>query len=140
MKKILLNLLFILIPTMGFSQDILGRWKTEDGTGIVEVYKSKDGKSFNGKLVWVEKPTNPDGTPATDDNNPDPKLRSRQLIGLNLLSDLKPNGNKYDGGTIYDPASGKTYKCSMFLEKGVLKVRGHVGPFHRTMDWIRVKE
>ena len=138
-KKVFLGAMFMLAPlTALFAQDVVGKWKLSDGSAIVEVYQ--DGGVYNGKIVWLKNPTEADGTPAVDDNNPDVKLRSRQLIGLNLLSDLKPNGEKYDGGTIYDPASGKTYKCSMFLEKGVLKVRGHVGPFHRTMDWIRVKE
>lgn len=135
MKKLALNLILLLIPIMGFSQDILGKWKTDDGTAIVEVYK--DGDAYSGRIVWLAEPVGADGQPTKDALNPDKSLRSRPVMGLNLLSDLKPKGNKYEGGTIYDPASGKTYRCSMFLEDGVLKVRGHVGPFHRTMDWIR---
>lgn len=135
MKQLILTLAFVLLPIFAFSQDIIGRWKTDTGTAIVEVYKNGD--AYNAKIVWLQKPTEEDGSPSKDKKNPDPKLRSRQLMGLNLLSDLKPNGDKYDGGTIYDPASGKTYKCSMFLQDGVLKVRGHVGPFYKTMDWIK---
>lgn len=120
---------------MAFSQDIIGKWKTDTGTAIVEVYKKGD--SYNAKIVWLAKPTDPDGSPAKDGNNPDPKLKSRSLMGLNLLYGLKPKGDRYEGGTIYDPANGKTYKCSMFLQDGVLKVRGHLGPFYRTMDWIK---
>lgn len=119
------------------AQEILGRWKTDDGTAIVEVYKAGD--SLNGRIVWLAEPTMSDGTPCKDVFNPDKSLRDREIIGLNMLSGLKQKGDKWEGGTIYDPASGKTYRCSMFLEKGVLKVRGHVGPFHRTMDWFRVK-
>ncbi len=135
MKQMILSLALVLIPAFAFSQDIIGKWKTDDGTAIVEVYKN--GESYNAKIVWLEEPTEKDGSPAKDGNNPDPKLRKRPLMGLNLLSDLKLKGNRYEGGTIYDPANGKTYKCSMFLQDGVLKVRGYVGPFYRTMDWIR---
>ena len=136
MKKFFVSAVLVALSFTGISaQDILGRWKTDDGTAIVEVYKAGD--AYNGKIVWLEEPTMKDGSPMKDVMNPDPSLRGRELMGLNLLSGLKPNGDKYDNGTIYDPASGKTYRCSMFLEKGVLKVRGHVGPFHRTMDWIR---
>ena len=75
-----------------YAQDVVGKWKLEDGTAIVEVYKQGD--VFNGKIVWLEKPTEDDGSPAKDDNNPDAKLRSRELIGLNMLSGLKKDGNE----------------------------------------------
>ena len=124
-----------------FAQDVVGKWKLEDGTAIVEVYKSGD--AYNGKIVWLLHPTEDDGTPAVDNNNPDPKLRSRQLIGLNMLSGLKKTGTEYSGGSIYDPGNGKTYNCSMKVEGNVLKVRGSLdkkGLIGRTMDWFRVEE
>ena len=105
-----------------FAQDVIGKWKLEDGSAIVEVYKQGD--VFNGKIVWLQNPTEPDGSPAVDDNNPDAKLRSRKLIGLNMLSNLKKDGSEYTGGSIYDPGYGKTYYCSMKVEGDVLHVRG----------------
>lgn len=123
------------------AQDIIGKWKLEDGSAIVEVYLQ--GNVFNGRIVWLETPTNADGTPVLDTNNPDKSLQSRQLINLNMLSGLKADGKEYNGGTIYDPGNGKTYNCSMKVEKGVLKVRGSLdkrGLLGRTMDWFRVKE
>ena len=86
MKKILVCMSVMLFSLSGFAQDVVGKWKLEDGTAIVEVYKQGD--VFNGKIVWLEKPTEADGTPTKDKNNPDAKLRSRQLIGLNMLSNL----------------------------------------------------
>ena len=105
-------MIFMLAPLVAtFAQDVVGKWKLEDGTAIVEVYQ--EGDAFNGKIVWLEKPTEADGSPAVDNNNPDAKLRSRQLIGLNMLSGLKKDGGEYTGGKIYDPGNGKTYNCSM---------------------------
>ena len=123
------------------AQDIIGKWKLEDGSAIVEVYRQ--GNVFNGRIVWLETPINADGTPVLDTNNPDKSLQSRQLINLNMLSGLKAEGKEYNGGTIYDPGNGKTYNCSMKVENGVLKVRGSLdkrGLLGRTMDWFRVKE
>ena len=141
MKKILISIVFAIIPFVGcFAQDVIGKWKLEDGSAIVEVYKQGD--SFNGKIVWLEEPNGPDGGPAKDRNNPDSKLRSRQLIGLNMLDGLKKTGSEYSGGKIYDPGNGKTYNCSMKVEGDVLKVRGSLdkkGLIGRTMDWFRVK-
>lgn len=139
MKKILFSIFALLLPfSAAFAQDVIGKWKLEDGSAIVEVYKSGD--AFNGKIVWLNEPNDPDGTPAKDGNNPDPSLRSRKLIGLNMLSGLKKNGNEYTGGLIYDPGNGKTYNCSMRVEGNVLKVRGSLdkkGRIGRTMDWFR---
>ena len=134
-------MIFMLTPlTAIFAQDVVGKWKLADGSAIVEVYQ--DGDVFNGKIVWLEKPTEADGSPAVDDKNPDAKLRTRKVLGLNMLSGLKKNAGEYSGGSIYDPGNGKTYNCSMKVEGDVLKVRGSLdkrGLLGRTMDWFRVK-
>ena len=122
------------------AQDVIGKWKLEDGSAIVEVYQ--EGNVFNGKIVWLKNPTEADGTPAVDSNNPDKSLRKRQILGLNMLHGLKKDGEKYAGGKIYDPSNGKTYNCSMQVSGDVLKVRGSLdarGLLGRTMDWFRVK-
>lgn len=141
MKKIFISMIFMLAPLCAaFAQDVVGKWKLEDGTAIVEVYQQGD--VFNGKIVWLQNPTEADGRPAVDDKNPDAKLRTRQVLGLNMLSGLKKDGGEYSGGTIYDPGNGKTYNCSMKVEGDVLKVRGSLdkkGLIGRTMDWFRVK-
>ena len=141
MKKIIFSFILMLMPLAGaFAQDVIGKWKLEDGSAIVEVYK--EGDAFNGKIVWLQNPTEADGSPAVDANNPDKALRSRQLIGLNMLSGLKKTGTEYSGGKIYDPGNGKTYNCSMKVEGDELKVRGSLdkkGLLGRTMDWFRVK-
>jgi uncharacterized protein (DUF2147 family) len=141
MKKFLMSMILMLAPIAAtFAQDVVGKWKLEDGTAIVEVYQNGD--VFNGKIVWLEKPTEADGTPAVDDKNPDPKLRKRQIIGLNMLSNLKKTGTEYSGGSIYDPGNGKTYNCSMKVEGDILRVRGSLdkkGLLGRTMNWFRVK-
>ena len=122
------------------AQDVIGKWKLEDGSAIVEVYQ--EGNVYNGKIVWLKNPTESDGTPAVDSNNPDMSLRKRQILGLNMLHGLKKDGEKYAGGKIYDPGNGKTYNCSMKVEGDVLRVRGSLdakGLLGRTMDWFRVK-
>ena len=141
MKKIIFSFILMLMPVAAaFAQDVIGKWKLGDGSAVVEIYKSGD--SFNGKIVWLEEPTDAAGKPSVDKNNPDKSLRTRPLMGLNLLSGLKKDGGEYTGGTIYDPANGKTYNCSMKVEGDVLKVRGSLdkkGLLGRTMDWFRQK-
>ena len=140
-KKVILGAFLVFAPlTALLAEDVLGKWKLSDGSAIVEVYQNGD--VYNGKIVWLQNPTEADGSPAVDNNNPDAKLRSRQLIGLNMLSNLKKGEGEYSGGSIYDPGNGKTYNCSMKVEGDVLKVRGSLdkrGLLGRTMDWFRVK-
>ena len=141
MKKIC-TIIIALFAGLGIvsAQEVIGKWKLDDGSAIVEVYKSGD--SYNGKIVWLKDANMPDGSPVCDLNNPDKSLRSRKLMGLNMLSGLKKNGNEYTEGTIYDPGNDKTYNCSMKVEGDVLKVRGSLdkkGRIGRTMDWFRVK-
>ena len=141
MKKIILSIACMVSALAAASaQDVIGKWKLEDGSAIVEVYQ--EGNVYNGKIVWLKNPTEADGTPAVDSNNPDKSLRKRQILGLNMLHGLKKDGEKYAGGKIYDPGNGKTYNCSMKVEGDVLRVRGSLdakGLLGRTMDWFRVK-
>lgn len=141
MKKIFtVSIIMFTSLAAAFAQDVTGRWKLEDGSAIVEVYQ--EGDTFNGKIVWLEEPTQDDGSPSVDSNNPDASLRGRQIMGLNMLNGLKKSGEEYTGGSIYDPGNGKTYNCSMKVEGDVLKVRGSLdkkGLLGRTMDWFRVK-
>lgn len=141
MKKIIFIIAALLTTALAASaQDVLGKWKLENGSAIVQVYKS--GENYNGKIVWLKKATEADGTPAVDKNNPKPELQTRKLIGLNMLSGLKKTGDEYTGGRIYDPANGKTYYCSFKVEGNTLRVRGSLdkkGLLGRTMNWFRVK-
>lgn len=132
MRKIFALMMLALFSVAANAQNILGKWKTEKGDANVEIYQQ--GEKVNGKIIWLEK-----GPDTKDAHNPNAKLRERKLTGVNILSDLTKKGDKWEGGKIYDPKSGKTYKCSMWMEGDKLKVRGHLGIFHDTQTWKRVK-
>ncbi len=54
--------------------------------------------------------------------------------------DLKPDGaNEWAGGTILDPANGKTYKSKMELQPGgkKLDVSGCIAFICRAQTWLR---
>ena len=82
MKKVLLLLVMAFVAMAGYSQEVLGKWLTEAGNAQVEIYL--DGNKLNGKIVWLEK-----GPDTKDTHNPDPKLQSRKLMGVHILSGLK---------------------------------------------------
>jgi uncharacterized protein (DUF2147 family) len=143
MRKCSLALLFAMMFCITASaqkaDDLLGKWLNPSGEGQIQIYK-KDSKYY-GKLVWLKIPDR-DGKPKTDIKNPDPSLRSKPELGLEILKDFTFNGEDvYEDGTIYDPKSGKTYRCKMTLESNHLKIRGYIGIslFGRTEVWTRVK-
>lgn len=122
------------------SDAILGSWANPNGQDHILIYKK--GNKYFGKLDWIKIPNDEHGKPKTDINNPDPALRSRPDLGLELLKDFTFDGdNVYNDGTVYDPKNGKTYSCKLTLEGNTLKLRGYIGIslFGRTEIWTRVK-
>ncbi|MDC1067638.1 DUF2147 domain-containing protein [Candidatus Kapabacteria bacterium] len=115
--------------------DIFGTWLTQDQDGKFEIYE-RDGKFF-GKLVWGKNPNK------LDENNPNPKLRNRKLVGSEILTEFIFDNGEWVDGKIYDPRDGDTYSCNMWLEDlNTLKIRGYVGIslFGKTVTWTRFKE
>ena len=119
----------------------VGRWKTiDDETGkvksIVEVYAAKDG-SYAGKVVEILHSTrgpNPVCDKCKGAN------KDKPVKGMVILWGLKPDGdNEFAGGTILDPAKGKTYKSKMELQAGGAKlgVSGCVAFICREQVWVR---
>jgi uncharacterized protein (DUF2147 family) len=141
----LLALLFFtfLFSTAAMAQKgdaILGSWANPNGQDHILIYKK--GNKYFGRLGWIKFPNDETGKPKTDKNNPDPALRSRPDLGLELLKDFTFDGdNMYEDGTVYDPKNGKTYSCKLTLEGNTLKLRGYIGIslFGRTEIWTRVK-
>jgi uncharacterized protein (DUF2147 family) len=113
--------------------DILGEWVTEDRDCRVAMFKK--GHRYFGKIAAIRPPnylpgeTNDmDGKPRLDSNNQNEALRSRPLVGIELMKDFLFDNDKWTGGRIYDPKNGKTYECEISLaEDGKLHVRGYIG-------------
>jgi uncharacterized protein (DUF2147 family) len=117
-----------------------GTWLSGDGDGWIEITQTGSGLSG----IIRGSPNSDDDRPDTDAKNPNPALRSRPLIGLELFEGLSWDGDgRWAGGTIYDPNSGKTYRCIItWVDENTLKVRGYVGVpmLGRTETWTRVPD
>ncbi|AWH50329.1 DUF2147 domain-containing protein [Stenotrophomonas sp. SAU14A_NAIMI4_5] len=120
-----------------------GRWKTiDDKTGkvksIVEISQTANG-ALTGKVVEIlqsDKGPNPvcDGCEGANKNKP--------VKGMTILWNLsqdKGSHSKWSGGTILDPANGKTYKSKLELQPGggKLDVSGCIAFICRTQTWVR---
>lgn len=146
MRKLFLLSLLVLFGAVSYAQDenkVVGIWLTQDGDSKVTISKDTKGK-FNGQITWLKEPLK-DGKPKVDFNNPDPKLQSRPTMGLRLLEGFTYNKSdkEWVDGTIYDPKSGKTYKCYMWFEEdpNILSVKGFIGfaVIGKEVQWTRSK-
>jgi uncharacterized protein (DUF2147 family) len=128
--------------------DILGIWNNQEKDAQIEIFRCKD--KYCGKVVWINKPLYSadehgakTGLSRTDDNNPNPNLRSRPIISLQIMSDFEyPGDYSWVGGKVYDPKTGKTYTGKMTLvSSDRLLLRGYVifSLFGRTSTWTRVR-
>ena len=118
---------------------IEGVWYNDVKTAKIQIYKGADQK-FYGKIVWLKDPME-NGKARTDQENSNEQLRSRPLLGLQLLAGFVKDGNdKYVNGTIYDPKNGKTYSCKITYKGNTLDIRGYIGIslLGRTTTWQRV--
>ena len=151
MKKTVLCFTIVLISIMFSkmkaqeSDRIVGVWLNYNKDAHIEVFK-KDNKYY-GKIIWMKNPNNADGTPKLDTENPEEKLRSRKRLGLEIMKGLKYDDDEkeWEGGTIYDPQSGSTYKVYLWFEDNdytKLNMRGYIGfsLIGKTTQWFRVEK
>jgi uncharacterized protein (DUF2147 family) len=119
----------------------VGVWKTiDDNTGqpkgLVQITEA--GGVLTGKVIKSFKPLEGDKQFCTACKD---ERKGQPIIGLTILTGLKKNGDKYEGGNILDPENGNVYDCKMtMLEDGKkLNVRGFLGIslLGRTQTWVR---
>ena len=117
---------------------IAGTWESDEKDVRMEYFQ--EGDHYNARLLWGNKIVETDGTTSKKDaKNPDESLRSRNIIGIVSLTGLKWNGKEFTEGRIYDPPSGKTYKCKAWVAGDKLYLRGFMGfsMMGKTVAWHR---
>ena len=130
----------ILFSTLAWAEktDVEGRWLTQEGDGWITIQIVGD--SLEGSVAGSPDPKQREER-EFDDRNPDPNLRTRRLDGLTIMTGFEYEGEgHWSGGTVYDPNSGKTYKCTVKqLDANTLKIRGFIGIslFGRSETWTR---
>lgn len=99
---------------------------------------------MRGRVVGVAEPLFTEGPrsgePIVDLNNPDVSLRARSIAGIYVVEHLRRDGDRWRGGRLYDPRSGRRFSARARLEEdGMLRIRGYVGMplFGVTLRWRR---
>lgn len=128
--------------------DVLGLWNTANRDASIKIYKC--GSKYCGEIAWLKEPTYPagskegvPGTPILDRKNPNPGLRKKPLIGVQILVDFAFAGHKlWKNGKIYNSSNGKIYSGNFSLiSPDKLKVRGYIGisAIGGSTIWTRTK-
>lgn len=155
MPRIPLSLAFasvtalLMFSASAFAQSTIeGVWRTQQGT---EVTIAPCGNAFCGYITSVVVPdeimaanrealASMDPSEYFDANNEDPSLRSRPILGLEILRLRGRNPERLEG-TIYNPEDGKTYEGTFELtgdDSAILTGCGLFGMICRDERWERI--
>ena len=130
-----LALLMVSAGTASAQTAPLGDWLTAGASAVVKITPCATGEgTLCGRIVWLWDPAT-----VTDVRNSDRALRSRPLVGLEMLSGFRPGApGEWTGGRIYNPEDGNTYGATLKLRDATtLDVRGCVMVFCRSQVWRR---
>lgn len=112
---------------------VLGFWKEPAGSVI---HIESCGADVCATLVTLS----PSAPGRVDSKNPNRSLQPRSLCGLRIGEGFHLSSpSRAEGGTLYDPKSGKTYQGTMASSGDQLNLRGFVGLpiFGRSEKWVR---
>jgi len=104
-----------------------------DPGGYVEIRVGSCGNTRCGDITRIirRKP----GASLNDENNDNPALRDRPMLGLRILSDLRWDDGAWRG-KVYNPEDGGTYRTEVRPRpNGSLEVKGCLAFFCRTQIW-----
>ncbi|HYP57656.1 MAG TPA: DUF2147 domain-containing protein [Beijerinckia sp.] len=116
------------------SADPLGEWRVADGTATVQIKKC--GANLCGYVASTSTPA------GKDEKNPDPSKRSRSVLGIEVLINLKPEGNNIWSGITYNAEDGQLYTAKVSMKsEAALQIQGCVpnGGLCGSETWSRVK-
>lgn len=126
----------------GIPRDISGRWASQGFSSIVDFHGcAGDVRKLCGTVKWLWIADDEGGGHRTDRNNPNRALRSRQVVGLDIIQNFESTApNVWSGGTLYNPIDGRTFTGTIRQERGVLRLRGCAMGFCKTQIWRRPED
>ncbi len=83
--------------------DLSGVWQTETAGSTVRI--ARCGAGYCGTIAATP-------GPGLDSQNPDATLRTRKLVGVQIMQAGTPSGEGFEG-SLYNPKDGKTYSGSL---------------------------
>ena len=135
---VLVSMLSTLFAAPALAQNsAIGLWKNVEPDKVTLIRLYEDGGKLLGRIEKVLK-NNVEDTAATcvkckDEN------KGKPMAGLQLIWDMKPDGDKWSGGKLLDPDSGRIVNCKLETAEGGTKllVKGSIAFLSKTQTWTR---
>ncbi len=118
--------------------DPRGLWLAQDGA---QVRVMSCGKALCGRIASPKSPTDPDtGQEWTDRDNPDPRLRDRPLVGVEVFISMMPDGPGTWTGQLYNTDSGQTVPGHLYeVGPQTIKIEGCLGALCGGQNLSRIR-
>jgi uncharacterized protein (DUF2147 family) len=126
-----LSLVMLAVPASAQPADPSGTYLSE--TGETRVRIARCGGAYCGTIISIQ-------GEAKDVNNPDPKLKGSNLVGIQMISNIQPTAEGFTG-QLYNYKDGKTYSGKMSFAGGkAMQLSGCVfgGLICRSQTWAKV--
>jgi uncharacterized protein (DUF2147 family) len=112
----------------------MGTWRVTDGTANVEIAPCYN--ALCGTVAWSDKPDQ------KDNKNPDASQRNRPVLGIMVLQNMQPQGDKWVG-SVYNARDGHTYDAKISMRgEDTLRMEGCLpgGVICGGQNWSRVAQ
>ena len=136
MKKISFFIAMLISSNLFAESDLFGYWLTPGSIVLIE----NCDKHLCAKIetIFVEEGRDP--KLILDENNKNKSLRSRTIVGINVLSGFSIDDTEqknFKDGKVYDPRRGREFKANIYLkEDGSLKVEGCLAFICDDEEWL----
>ena len=135
-----LTMLSAMLAVPAFAQNsAVGLWKNVEPNKVTMIRTYEEGGHLLGKVEKVLKNDVEDKeakcVKCKDEN------KDKPMAGLQLIWDMRKDGEKWTGGKLLDPETGRVVNCKLeTAESGKkLVVKGSVAIMSKTQTWTRVE-
>jgi uncharacterized protein (DUF2147 family) len=152
LKALLLGVAFALpalaLPLLAAGQQAaapdpaVGLWRTiddESGKPKSLVRITQVNGEYSGRIERLFREPDQEQNPRCD--KCEDSRHNQPILGMVMINGMKRDGERYSGGRILDPVSGKIYRATMTPADGgrKLEVRGYIGvpALGRSQTWVR---
>jgi uncharacterized protein (DUF2147 family) len=146
LKKAAVAFVLATASVLAFAQSTpVGLWKTIDDETHTEKSYVRISDAGGGHLTGkVEKVIDPAKANAKCVQCPEDDQKDQPIVGLTLFKDAKQDAQDpqmWGDTKILKPEDGKHYTLKLKVLDGgkKLMVRGYIGPFYKTQEWIRLE-
>ena len=139
-EVVVITMLAAMLTAPAFAQNsVVGLWKSTEPTKVTLIRTYEEGGKVHGKVEKVLKGDVEDKDAkcgkCKDDN------KDKPMAGLKLIWDVQKDGDKWSGGKLLDPDTGRVVNCKLETAEGGKKllVKGSIAMLSKTQTWTRVE-